>query len=208
MDRHPDADAGHRRVRRHPTGDTLEPALARPARTRPARVRRLESEVARAAARADHVHRELHRPRERRLRRSPPRGVDRHRRGRIRPRRRAVLRRLRAVRGAVEPADAALRRAHLAGPDHGDVGHRRGRDGVRVERHVVLRAALPARRGRGRLLPGRRAVPVAMVAAAGARQGDGDLPRRFRVRVGAVRPSPARCCRSAASASKAGNGCS
>lgn len=42
----------------------------------------------------------------------------------------------------------------LAHAHHGNVGHRRGSDSVRVERHLVLRAVLSAWRGGGGVFPG------------------------------------------------------
>ena len=100
----------------------------------------------------------------------------------VRVRRRRVLRRLFSVRGAEQPRVAPRRRPDLDRADHGHLGPRLGRHGVHrhvrtalglTHRHRVLRAALPARNRRGRLLPRRAAVPELLVPVASAEPGRG-----------------------------------
>ena len=109
-----------------------------------------EGDLAADAAAVPLLHGRVPRPRQRRVRQAHdavgPRAVA----GRVRHRGRDLLRRLLPVRGAVEPAAPALRRADVDRPDHAGVGHRGVGDDVRLGRPVVLRAAVRARRGGGR----------------------------------------------------------
>src|SRR5207253_589272 len=76
----------------------------------------------------------------------------------------AVLRRLFAVRGALEPAAGAVRSPAMDRPDHAHLGPDLGRTAVRPDADAVLRDALPAGRRRGGLLSRRPAVPVPLVS--------------------------------------------
>ena len=79
-------------------------------------------------------------------------------------RRRPVLRRLHPVRSPEQPGAATRRREVVDRADHDHVGPAVGCDDVRAHADAVLRRALPARRGRGRLPARRAAVPDAVVS--------------------------------------------
>ena len=72
----------------------------------------------------------------------------------LRHRRRAVLRRLRAVRGAEQSRDGEGRRAALDRAHHDLLGAGRHRLRLRDRRRLVLGRPLPARSRRGGFFPG------------------------------------------------------
>ena len=94
---------------------------------------------------------------------------------RVRVRRRRVLHRLRAVRGAEQSAALSRRRAALVRPHHDHVGAAWQRDGARARRDVVLRAAFPARRRGSRLLSGRDLLSRQLVSQLATRTRRGGI---------------------------------
>ena len=87
------------------------------------------------------------------------RGRLRHQRRLLRLRRRPLLRRLRPLRGAQQHPAAQGRGALVAGPDHGELGHHRGRLHVRAGADQLLHPAVPAGCRRGGLLSRRHPLP-------------------------------------------------
>ncbi len=132
-----------------------------------------QGRVAPPAVPAAALRRRLARPRQHRLRGAADERRSRLQQRRLRLRRRHLLHRLRAVRGAEQPDPRARRRAPLDRAHHDHVGHLVGRDDVRVRRHELLRAALPARRRGSRFLAGHHLLPRQLVS------GEGASPRRF-----------------------------
>ena len=65
-----------------------------------------------------------------------------------------------------QPRPAPVRRPTLAGPDHGHLGHRRRTVHLGAVVRPAEHPAVPARCGRGRLLPGRDLVPEPVGAGA------------------------------------------
>ena len=125
-----------------------------------------------AAHHAGHAGVQPAQPVQHRLRPGASAGRRRHRRRRLRLRRRAVLHRLRHLRTAQQRHDGEVRCQGLAGPDHGQLGHRLLPDGVRAERDDVLRPAVPPGRRRSRLLPRRHLLlrPLGARPASAARR--------------------------------------
>ena len=115
-----------------------------------------------AGALPDHLLlRRLSGPGERQLRRAHDEPAARSFTNRIRLRRRNLLYRLFHLRGAIQPAAGAFRRAQVDRPDHAELGNSVGRDGAYPEhrqrhrtgqRTHLLSAAGSAGRGRGRFL--------------------------------------------------------
>ena len=81
------------------------------------------------------------------------------RRGPVRLRLRRLLHRLHPARGPQQPGPAQVRRPPLAGPHHGQLGHRLPAVHLGRQRGAALHPALHPRRGRGRLLPRRHPLP-------------------------------------------------
>ncbi len=111
--------------------------------------------------RADVLH-QLPRPHRDLIRRSQrhERG-SRPDRGAVRPGVRRLLHRLHPAGDPQQYRAAQIRRAQMAGPHHGVVGHRVAAVHVRAERRRALRAARDPRHRRSRVLPRRDPVPVA-----------------------------------------------
>ena len=118
-------------------------------------IRHAEGLLAHPAADLSGVSVCLHGPSERQLRVGADECRSAVQRHDLRPWWRTLLSRLRPVRGAIEPVAGSLRRAAVASADHDDLGIAGCRHDVRADADAVLRHALPARRGGGRLFPGR-----------------------------------------------------
>ena len=101
-------------------------------------------------------------------------GPEPERRG-LRPGRGDLLPRLFHLRDSQQPDPAPRGRQGLDRPHHDHLGHHlRGHDVHQLGDHL-LRAALPAGRGRGRLLPGHRALPDLLVSQCPPRPHDDAL---------------------------------
>ena len=149
----PDPRPDHRRARRGPQ--------------RPA-----EGRVAHPAAPLLPLRHRLPRPRQRRLRQAADAGRPGVLRDRLRRRRRAVLRRLHVPRNPRRAAGRALERAEVVRAHPRHVGHLLDGDGAGRDADAVLRRPVPARAGRGRVLPRRDRLLHALVPAQGPRPGD------------------------------------
>ena len=113
------------------------------------------------------LRRRVARPRQHRLRGAADErrsGLQRHR---LRLRRRHLLHRLRAVRGAEQLDPRARRRAAVDRAHHDHVGHLVGRDDVRGGADQLLRAAVSARRRRSRFLARHHLLPRQLVSGEG-----------------------------------------
>ncbi len=124
----------------------------------------------------------LPRSRQCRLRRARDEQGSRVHRDDVRLGRRHLLLRVFLLRSAEQFGTRAVRGAAVDRPDHGDLGPLVGRDGADLERMELSRHPLPARRGRGRLLPGDHSVSDLLVPVALSRShgrplhgGDPDL---------------------------------
>ena len=116
----------------------------------------------------------LSRPRQSRLRRADhERGPEVLAAG-LRLGRGHLLHRLFHLRGAEQSRAGEIRRQPLDRPHHGDLGHHLGRDGDGQRRDELLRAALPARRRRSRLLPRHHSLSDLLVSGGISRA----VPRR------------------------------
>ena len=128
-----------------------------------------------AAVRDPVLHPGLHRPHQRQLRRPDDARRSQAVRDRLRVCARNVLPRLLHLRGAEQRDHGESRRADMDRAHHDHVGHLRRRHGFRLRHDELLHRQVPARRGRGRLLPGHAALLHLLVPA--------PAPRAHRIRV-------------------------
>ncbi len=115
-------------------------------------------------------------------------------RRRLRPRRRHLLPRLRPPRSSQQRRHVQVRRPQVAGPHPHHLGHLRHGDGPGERRNHLLHHPVPARRRRGRLLPGHPLLPDPVVPRRAARHRAGHLhpgPAHLqRPRRPGLRPAP------------------